>query len=50
MSDFSLPNEPVKGWVLYDGECGFCSRWLPHSHHFLKITNTAATISAKPTM
>ena len=21
-------SEPAKGWVLYDGECGFCSRWL----------------------
>jgi predicted DCC family thiol-disulfide oxidoreductase YuxK len=20
--------EPVNGWVLYDGDCGFCSRWL----------------------
>ena len=20
----------VKGWVLYDGDCGFCSRWVPH--------------------
>ena len=19
---------PAKGWVLYDGECGFCSRWV----------------------
>ena len=19
---------PVRGWVLYDGHCGFCSRWL----------------------
>ncbi len=22
------PAEPVNGWVLYDGDCGFCSRWL----------------------
>ena len=28
MSDVSQPNPPAKGWVLYDGECGFCSRWL----------------------
>ena len=19
----------TKGWVLYDGSCGFCSRWVP---------------------
>ena len=19
----------IKGWVLYDGTCGFCSRWVP---------------------
>lgn len=19
----------MKGWVLYDGNCGFCSRWVP---------------------
>jgi predicted DCC family thiol-disulfide oxidoreductase YuxK len=19
---------PVRGWVLYDGECGFCTRWV----------------------
>jgi hypothetical protein len=43
MSDFRPPNNAAKGWVLYDGECGL-------SHHFLKITNTAATISTKPTM
>ena len=43
MSDFSPPNKPAKRLVLYDGECGF-------SHHFLKITNTAATISTKPTI
>jgi len=21
--------EEIKGWVLYDGDCGFCSRWVP---------------------
>lgn len=21
---------PRRGWVLYDGPCGFCSRWVPH--------------------
>jgi predicted DCC family thiol-disulfide oxidoreductase YuxK len=21
-------SQPVRGWVFYDGECGFCSRWL----------------------
>jgi predicted DCC family thiol-disulfide oxidoreductase YuxK len=21
--------EKIKGWVLYDGACGFCSRWVP---------------------
>lgn len=21
--------DEVKGWVLYDGACGFCSRWVP---------------------
>ena len=20
---------PMHGWVLYDGPCGFCSRWVP---------------------
>jgi predicted DCC family thiol-disulfide oxidoreductase YuxK len=20
---------PTEGWVLYDGRCGFCSRWVP---------------------
>src|SRR5712671_123533 len=28
MSDFNPRTQPAKGWVLYDGECGFCSRWL----------------------
>ena len=21
--------DEIKGWVLYDGNCGFCSRWVP---------------------
>ncbi len=21
--------EPRSGWVLYDGACGFCARWVP---------------------
>jgi predicted DCC family thiol-disulfide oxidoreductase YuxK len=21
--------EEIRGWVLYDGVCGFCSRWVP---------------------
>lgn len=21
--------DDIKGWVLYDGDCGFCSRWVP---------------------
>jgi predicted DCC family thiol-disulfide oxidoreductase YuxK len=21
--------QPAKGWVLYDGACGICSRWVP---------------------
>jgi predicted DCC family thiol-disulfide oxidoreductase YuxK len=28
----SIP--PRKGWILYDGACGFCSRWV----HFWKKT------------
>ena len=20
----------IQGWVLYDGNCGFCSRWVPY--------------------
>jgi predicted DCC family thiol-disulfide oxidoreductase YuxK len=23
------PVAPTEGWVLYDGYCGFCSRWVP---------------------
>ena len=21
-------SQPSRGWVFYDGQCGFCSRWL----------------------
>jgi predicted DCC family thiol-disulfide oxidoreductase YuxK len=24
----SQPTEPRAGWVLYDGDCGICSRWV----------------------
>jgi len=22
------PAQPARGWVFYDAQCGFCSRWL----------------------
>jgi predicted DCC family thiol-disulfide oxidoreductase YuxK len=22
-------DEKIQGWVLYDGACGFCARWVP---------------------
>ncbi|HWH78648.1 MAG TPA: DCC1-like thiol-disulfide oxidoreductase family protein, partial [Candidatus Binatus sp.] len=25
-----------KGWVLYDGDCGFCSRWVPFWENTLR--------------
>ena len=28
-ADPSIP-ERANGWVLYDGQCGFCVRWLRH--------------------
>ena len=28
--------ERTKGWVLYDGNCGFCSRWVPFWETTLK--------------
>jgi len=36
----SAVDPPERGWVFYDGECGFCSRWLKfwqpilHRHGF----------------
>lgn len=29
-------SQGVKGWVLYDGNCGFCSRWVPFWETTLK--------------
>lgn len=29
-------NAPVRGWVLYDGTCAFCSRWVPFWENTLK--------------
>jgi predicted DCC family thiol-disulfide oxidoreductase YuxK len=29
-------NSSIKGWVLYDGGCGFCSRWVPFWESTLK--------------
>jgi predicted DCC family thiol-disulfide oxidoreductase YuxK len=28
--------EEIKGWVLYDGTCGFCSRWVPFWENALR--------------
>ena len=25
----AMASNDIKGWVLYDGACGFCSRWVP---------------------
>jgi predicted DCC family thiol-disulfide oxidoreductase YuxK len=29
-------NSSINGWVLYDGGCGFCSRWVPFWESTLK--------------
>lgn len=28
MTEFSQSARPPVGWILYDGSCGFCSRWV----------------------
>ena len=28
MTEASQATNPARGWVLYDGSCGFCSRWV----------------------
>lgn len=40
--------EPSAGWVLYDGDCGVCSRWVPSweptlSRHGLAIAPLQST-------
>jgi predicted DCC family thiol-disulfide oxidoreductase YuxK len=29
-------NSGIRGWVLYDGSCGFCNRWVPFWENTLK--------------
>jgi predicted DCC family thiol-disulfide oxidoreductase YuxK len=29
MATRATSSRPVQGWVLYDGACGICSRWVP---------------------
>jgi predicted DCC family thiol-disulfide oxidoreductase YuxK len=24
-----MPAQPREGWVLFDGDCGICNRWVP---------------------
>jgi predicted DCC family thiol-disulfide oxidoreductase YuxK len=28
MPQSSQFQRPIQGWILYDGHCGFCSRWV----------------------
>jgi len=28
----SLLEQPRRGWIFYDGQCGFCRRWLKFWH------------------
>jgi predicted DCC family thiol-disulfide oxidoreductase YuxK len=28
VSHKSDPQRPLNGWILYDGGCGFCFRWV----------------------
>lgn len=39
-----MTQPPSRGWVLYDGQCGFCSRWL----RFWRPTLTRHGFSAVP--
>jgi predicted DCC family thiol-disulfide oxidoreductase YuxK len=31
-----MKNSEIQGWLLYDGSCGFCSRWVPFWEKTLK--------------
>jgi predicted DCC family thiol-disulfide oxidoreductase YuxK len=35
MSTSLSPDQPLSGWVLYDGDCGVCSRWVQKSRALL---------------
>ncbi len=35
-TDIPLPEQKYKGWILYDGSCGFCRRWVPFWEETLK--------------
>ena len=32
----ALPEGEERGWILYDGTCGFCSKWVPFFESTLK--------------
>lgn len=38
-----MTEENIKGWVLYDGMCGFCSWWIPFWKR--QINNTGYDIA-----
>lgn len=31
-----VENKPPAGWILYDGSCGFCRRWIPFWENSLR--------------
>ena len=31
-----MQDSGIQGWLLYDGSCGFCSRWVPFWENTLK--------------
>lgn len=35
MSGFAN-DKPTAGWILYDGSCGFCRRWVPFWENALR--------------
>ncbi|MEZ5987797.1 MAG: DUF393 domain-containing protein [Planctomycetota bacterium] len=40
--------DQVLGWVLYDGGCGFCSRWVPFWSHTLRRRGFAIATLQSP--
>jgi predicted DCC family thiol-disulfide oxidoreductase YuxK len=35
------PEQPKRGWVLYDGDCGLCSRWARKAEGILAALDLA---------